>query len=109
MLYFFAIFSIVFHIWAFIMESVLFMRPYVYKQFGLRSLEEATSVKLFAFNQGFYNLFLALVLLFGLVLSTDSAQALLGTGLMMGSAFCMTGAGIVLMISKPNAWYGSWG
>ena len=62
-------------------------------------------MKLLAFNQGFYNLFLALVLLFGLVLSTDSTQTLLSTGLMMGSAFCMTGAGIILIISKPSAWY----
>ena len=105
MLYFFAAFSIVFHVWAFVMESILFMRPAVYRVFGLRSLEEAKTVKLIAFNQGFYNLFLALVLLAGLYLIHDATQIILGTGLAIGAAFCMTGAGMILIISKPDAWY----
>jgi putative membrane protein len=105
MLYFFGGISILFHVWAFVMESILFMNPKIFKAFGLRSAEDAGIVKLMAFNQGFYNLFLALVLLVGLVLARTPDKAMLGTGLAIGAAFCMTGAGAVLIISKPSAWY----
>ena len=105
MIYLFEGISILFHVWAFVMESILFMNPKIYKVFGLRSAEDAGLVKLMAFNQGFYNLFLALVLLVGLVLARTPDKAMLGTGLALGATFCMTGAGAILIISKPSAWF----
>ena len=63
MLLIFAGIALLFHIWAFLMESLFFMNPKVYPLFGARSAEEAQAVKLMTFNQGFYNLFLALWLL----------------------------------------------
>ena len=105
MLYFFGGFSVIFHIWAFFLESIFFMNPKVYKLFGIRSTEDARIVKLIAFNQGFYNLFLAFVLLVGLFLTTHPDQNMLGTGLVIGATSCMIGAGIILIISKPDAWY----
>ena len=105
MLYFFGGISILFHVWAFIMESLLFMNPKIFKVFGLRTAEDAGIVKLMAFNQGFYNIFLALVLLVGLILARTPDKVMIGTGLAMGAAFCMMGAGAVLIISKPSAWY----
>ncbi len=105
MLYFFGGISILFHVWAFVMESILFMNPKVFRVFGQKSAEDAALVKLMAFNQGFYNLFLALVLMAGLLLTRNADKAMLGTGLAMGAAFCMAGAGAVLIISKPSAWY----
>jgi putative membrane protein len=105
MLYFFGGISIFFHTCAFIMESILFMRPKTFKLFGLRSAEDAGIVKLMAFNQGFYNLFLALVLLVGLILAQTPEKAMIGIGLALGAAFCMTGAGAILIISKPSAWF----
>ncbi|MCO4794111.1 MAG: DUF1304 domain-containing protein [Bacteriovoracaceae bacterium] len=105
MLIFFGIISILFHVWAFIMESVLFMNPKIFKIFGLRTVEDAGLVKLMAFNQGFYNLFLALIMIAGLFLHNHSGKAMLGSGMLIASAFCMMGAGAVLIASKPSAWY----
>ena len=48
------------HVLFFVMESVLFMRPDVHRRFGLRTREEAELVRPMAYNQGFYNLFLAI-------------------------------------------------
>lgn len=104
MLLFFGIVSILFHIWAFIMESVLFMKPKIYKIFGVRTFDEALSMKLLAFNQGFYNLFLALVMILGLVLIRSTHAGQIGAGLLIASSFCMMGAGAVLIASKPLAW-----
>lgn len=56
------------HVWIFLLESVWFDRPGVHGRFGLRSEQEARIVHGFAFNQGFYNLFLALGVGLGLAL-----------------------------------------
>lgn len=60
------------HAYFFLLESVWFMRPAVWGRFGLKSAEQAAIVRSFAYNQGFYNLFLAIGVLVGL--------SLLGTG-----------------------------
>jgi putative membrane protein len=57
-----------FHVWIFLLESVWFSRPSVYQRFGLRSEQEERTVHGFAFNQGFYNLFLAVGVGIGLAL-----------------------------------------
>ena len=60
------------HVAFFVMESVVFTRPDVYRRFGLRTAEDAALVRPMAYNQGFYNLFLACMVGAGLVLvSTD--------------------------------------
>ena len=56
------------HLWFFAMESAWFMRPSVYGRFGLASEEQARIVRSWAYNQGFYNLFLALGVVLGLTL-----------------------------------------
>lgn len=105
MIIFFGIISILFHIVAFMLESVFFMNPKVYRQFGLASQEDATIVKLMAFNQGFYNLFLALGMALGLALYGTSHYTLIGSGIIIGSGVCMTGAGVILLLSEPKAWH----
>ena len=44
----------IFHILFFKMESIDFMKPEVFERFGL-TLESASYVRIWAFNQGFYN------------------------------------------------------
>jgi putative membrane protein len=105
MIIFFGILSILFHIVAFMLESVFFMNPKVYRQFGLLNKEEATIVKLMAFNQGFYNLFLALGMTLGLTLYINPHYTLIGSGIMIGPGVCMTGAGVILLLSEPKAWH----
>ena len=56
------------HAWFFLLESVWFMRPRVFTRFGLASAEQAAVVRSFAYNQGFYNLFLATGIGIGLAL-----------------------------------------
>ena len=46
------------HVYIFVMESLRWTAPRTRATFGT-TLEEAEVTKLFAFNQGFYNLFLA--------------------------------------------------
>ena len=55
------------HVLFFVMESVVFMRPEVHRRFGLRTREEAELVRPMAYNQGFYNLFLAVGAVVGMV------------------------------------------
>jgi putative membrane protein len=60
------------HVWIFLLESVWFDRPSVHARFGLRSEQDARVVHGFAFNQGFYNLFLAVGVGLGLALMIRS-------------------------------------
>lgn len=56
------------HVTFFVLESVVFSRPDVFRRFGLRTAEDAALVQPMAYNQGFYNLFLAVGAVTGLVL-----------------------------------------
>ncbi|RFA19294.1 DUF1304 domain-containing protein [Subtercola boreus] len=56
------------HVYIFVMESVQWRRPVVWKRFGLASQEDAETTAPLAYNQGFYNLFLAIGAALGLVL-----------------------------------------
>jgi len=81
------------HLLFFVMESILFQKPNGHKLFKVPQQDHNGS-KLWAMNQGFYNLFLALGLLTGLL----TEQQILVT-------FCslsMIGAGAVLFITSPR-------
>lgn len=97
--------AIFFHFYAFIVESIMFMKPKNYLTFGARNEEQAKAMKVLAFNQGFYNLFLAIIMGIGLALFQEIKTVEIGAGFLMSSAFCMAGAGAVLFLSKPSAWY----
>ena len=63
------------HLFIFLLESVLWNRPSTWKRFGLKTQDEADTLHSMAFNQGFYNVFLALGAFAGLVmLAVDSVQ-----------------------------------
>jgi putative membrane protein len=83
------------HVWFFAMESVWFMRPGVYGRFGLQSESEASIVRVFAYNQGFYNLFLAVGVIVGLGLllvgEFEAARVLI-----LFACAVMVAAGVVL-------------
>ena len=64
----FAALAALIHVLIFFLESVLWARPAVWRRFGLRSQGEADVVRPMAYNQGFYNLFLALGVGSGLAL-----------------------------------------
>ncbi|HTS14960.1 MAG TPA: DUF1304 domain-containing protein [Candidatus Sulfotelmatobacter sp.] len=83
------------HVWFFVLESVLFTRPTVWARFGLRSADAAETVRPMAFNQGFYNLYLAAGAAGGLLLVAAGDQAA-GRGMALFACACMAGAGAVL-------------
>ncbi|TDD55042.1 DUF1304 domain-containing protein [Kribbella antibiotica] len=84
----------VFHIAVFALESLLFRKPSTYKRFLVKDDTEAAVAKPWAFNQGFYNLFLAAGALGGLIAGGDKGHAIA-----LFSCACMAGAGIVLIAS----------
>ncbi len=80
-----------FHVAVFLMESLLFRRPSVYQRFLIKDDTEAAAARPWAFNQGFYNLFLALGAFGGLILGGERGYAIA-----LFSCACMAGAGAVL-------------
>ena len=92
----FAVLAALLHVLFFVMESVLFGRPDVWRRFGIRSQSDADVLRPMAFNQGFYNLFLALGVLAGVVLAAAGHDDI-GTALVVFGCASMVGAGIVLL------------
>lgn len=95
----FALISSAMHIMFFIMESILWLEPETYKGFNMTN-EQALTTSLFAFNQGFYNLFLAIGCFYGIYkLYKNDRNAM---NLVYFNLFCMTFAGFILIISEPK-------
>ena len=84
------------HVLFFVLESVTFSQPRVAARFGLTTPEQIAAVRPMAFNQGFYNLFLALGIVGGLVL-VGSGSADAGRAIVLFACACMVGAGLVLI------------
>jgi len=89
------------HVYIFAMESIQWSKPATWKRFGVRSQADADVTKPMAFNQGFYNLFLAIGIGVGLVLlAAGSVPA--GLALMFMGAGSMVAAALVLVLSSPK-------
>jgi putative membrane protein len=89
------------HAWFFVLESVWFLRPRVWSRFGVRSQEDAEIVRSFAFNQGFYNLFLAVGIAIGLALvGTGSSDS--GRPIVLFACGSMVAAGVVLVLHNAS-------
>ncbi|MFI5691296.1 DUF1304 domain-containing protein [Kribbella sp. NPDC051586] len=84
----------VFHVFVFAMESLLFRKPGMYRRFLVKDDTEMATARPWAFNQGFYNLFLAIGALGGLVWGGDKGHAIA-----LFACACMAGAGVVLVAS----------
>ena len=93
----FAALAALIHGWFFVMESVWFMRPTVWSRFGIRNADDAATVRSFAFNQGFYNLFLTVGVAIGLgLVATGNAPA--GVAVVLFACGSMVAAGAVLYL-----------
>lgn len=94
----FAVLAALLHIVFFVLESVLFTRPAIYARFGVASQADAETIRPMAYNQGFYNLALALGILGGLILRTRGGElAAAGTGIVLFACACIVLAGVVLL------------
>ncbi|MEV6600464.1 DUF1304 domain-containing protein [Actinoplanes sp. NPDC051346] len=84
------------HVQFFVLESVRFTQPAVWRRFLITSQRDADAIRPMAFNQGWYNLFLALGVLAG-VAATASGHTVAGGSLIGLASACMAGAGVVLL------------
>ena len=83
------------HGFFFYLESVVFTTPLTWKRFGVDSQVDADVLKPMAYNQGFYNLFLAIGTIVGIVLAAAGHTAVGGALAIFGTA-SMALAGVVL-------------
>lgn len=91
------------HAYIFVLESVLWTRASTRRTFGVRTAEDAETLKPMAFNQGFYNLFLAIGVGVGIaLLVTGTTQA--GAALLFLAGGSMVAAAVVLVLSSPKLW-----
>jgi putative membrane protein len=96
----FAALAAVLHVYIWILESFRWTAPRTRATFGT-SAEEAETTKLMAFNQGFYNLFLAVVTVVGLAF-TISGGTRVGAALLFAGVGSMLAAAAVLLASAPD-------
>ena len=90
------------HLAIFLFESVLWSRPTTWKRFGVKNQEEADILRPMAYNQGFYNVFLALGAGAGLVMLASSNVQQAGAALSIFVLLSMLLAAVVLLFSNPK-------
>lgn len=88
------------HVYIFVMESVTWTSPRTRAVFGM-SEEEAQTTRLLALNQGYYNLFLAIVTGAGIVATATGADAV-GAALLCAGLGSMLAAAVVLVVSARD-------
>lgn len=88
------------HVYIFVMESVTWTSRKTRATFGI-SEQEAEATREMAFNQGFYNLFLAIVTAVGVILIATEQRSV-GAALVFAGAGSMFAAATVLFLSSPD-------
>ena len=98
----FAAIAALIHIYIFVLESVQWTKESTRRVFGVKSAEDAELMRPLAFNQGFYNLFLALGTIIGLVLILTGGLPQAGFGVAILALSSMVLAAAVLIASNPK-------
>ncbi len=88
-----AVLAALVHVYIFVLESLRWTAPATRRVFGTTA-EQAETTRALAYNQGFYNLFLAIVTVVGVLLlgtqrSAGIALVLAGTGSMLAAALVL--------------------
>lgn len=96
----FAALAALLHVYIFVMESLTWTSARTRATFGTTA-EEAETTKLLAFNQGFYNLFLALVTGIGIAAIALGHRGV-GAALVFAGVGSMAAAAVVLLVSAPD-------
>jgi putative membrane protein len=84
-------------VYIFVMESVQWTQPKIWKRFGVADQAAAEITKPLAYNQGFYNLFLAIGVVIGIVLfyaGGGIALVLFALGSMVAAALVLVTTGL---------------
>ncbi|WP_062385207.1 DUF1304 domain-containing protein [Demequina iriomotensis] len=93
------------HVYIFWLESFAWMRPSTRAVFGIASEDDARTTRALAYNQGFYNLFLAIVTGVGIVLLLAGPEAP-GAALVFAGCGSMAAAALVL-VAGSRAYLGA--
>jgi len=93
----FAVLAAVLHVLFFAYESVMFEQPAVHARFRTRT-QDVPAVKPWAYNQGFYNLFLAIGTVVGVVLALVGPEDV-GLALVLFGCGTMLAASLVLVVT----------
>jgi putative membrane protein len=96
----FAALAALLHVYIFSMESLTWTSKRTRAAFGTTA-EEAETTKLLAFNQGFYNLFLAIVSGVGIA-AVELGHKGIGAALIFAGVGSMAAAAVVLLASAPD-------
>lgn len=86
------------HVYIFVLESLRWTAPSTRRTFGVRSEADAQTMRALAFNQGFYNLFLAVLVVVGIVCVIANVTTV-GLTLVFAGAGMMLAAALVLVLS----------
>ncbi|MBC7302682.1 MAG: DUF1304 domain-containing protein [Nocardia sp.] len=92
--------AVLLHGYIFVMESLQWTAARTRATFGM-SAAEAEATEEMAFNQGFYNLFLAVVAAVGMAFTAFGDKGI-GLALVLAGAGSMVAAGVVLLLSSPS-------
>ena len=88
------------HVYIFYLESFAWTDRKTLATFGMTA-EQAEAMRPMALNQGYYNLFLAIVTVVGIVLASAGSTAV-GAALVFAGAGSMVAASLVLVVSDPS-------
>ena len=90
------------HVYIFYMESIAWTSAAARKTFGTtEDAAAAPATKALAFNQGFYNLFLAVAVILGIIFFAIGQDSIALTLIFTGAG-SMVGAALVLILSSPD-------
>lgn len=95
-----AVLAALLHVFIFYLESLAWTSPRASAVFG-HDPAEAEATRELAFNQGFYNLFLAITTLIGVVVLATGQEAV-GAALVLAGVGSMAAAALVLLLSSPS-------
>ncbi|BFM24619.1 putative membrane protein [Microbacterium testaceum] len=88
------------HVYIFVLESVRWTQPKTWRTFGIADQQAADVTKPMAYNQGFYNLFLAIGAFVGIVFwLVNGIGDVAGRTLLIFSLGSMVAAALVLVTS----------
>ena len=96
----FAALAALVHVYIFVMESLTWTSKGTRDKFGT-TVDEAATTKVMAFNQGFYNLFLAIVPAVG-IFAVVLGHTAVGAALVISAVGSMAAASVVLRASAPD-------
>ncbi len=96
----FAALAALLHVYIWVMESFTWTSARTRATFGITE-EQAVATKELAFNQGFYNLFLAIITVAGIVIG-GIGYNYIGIALIFAGVGSMLAASVVLLVSSPE-------